>query len=88
MTEKEDFKTKGFQDQIKLLKENKDLQGTITRNEISDLERSIRLIKWGKQKRDEGELEWLGNILVIDFSNMDKSEIKNLIKLRHIKKLK
>ena len=88
MMEKEDFKTEAFQNQIKILKSNKELTGTVTRNEIRDLERSIRLIKWGKQKRNDEELEWLGNILVVDFSNMDKFEIKNLIKLRHINKLK
>ena len=45
-------------------------------------------IKLTKQERGSEELNWLSNILVMDFNNMDKSEIKDLIKLRHIKKLK
>lgn len=48
----------------------------------------FKLINNFLKKRDEEELDWLGNILVMDFSNMDKSEIKDLIKLRHIEKLK
>lgn len=53
-----DFKIEGFEKQIEILKENKE-NGTITRNEIADLQRSISLIKYGievGQKSKEEEI--------------------------------
>lgn len=61
--------------------------GFLKKNAFEE-ERFEKAIKLTIQKRDEEELEWLGDMLMIDWSNMDKSDIKNLIKLRHIKKLK
>ncbi len=53
----EDFKIEGFKRQIELIKENKELDGNITRPEIADLERSIRLIEWGRQQATKEILE-------------------------------
>ena len=61
--------------------------GFLKKNAFEE-ERFEKAIKLTIQKMEEGELEWLGDILVADFSNMDKSDIKHLIKLRHIEKLK
>lgn len=60
--EEKDWKIGVFQEQINILKENKELQGTITRNEDEDLKRSIKLIEWGMKQKD-ADIEKLKGML-------------------------
>ncbi len=60
--EEKDWKIGVFQEQINILKENKELQGTITRNEVEDLKRSIKLIEWGMKQKD-ADIEKLKGML-------------------------
>ncbi|KKK50070.1 hypothetical protein LCGC14_3128680 [marine sediment metagenome] len=60
--EEKDWKIGVFQEQINILKENKELQGTITGNEVEDLKRSIKLIEWGMKQKD-ADIEKLKGML-------------------------
>ena len=62
MTEINDFKIEGFEKQIEILKENKELDGTITRKEIADLQRSISLIKYGIEAGQNSKKEEKNNL--------------------------
>ena len=82
----EDFKIEGFKRQIELIKENKELDGNITRPEIADLERSIRLIEWGKQQATKEIL-----VLIDKWEQehyMELTEIDRYINKEDIRELK
>ena len=79
-----DFKTKAFQENIEILK-GMDKKGTITRNEIVDCERSIRLIQFGKDEMRREVLNKINNLWTfigedVSYKNLTISK-KQLIKL-------
>ena len=56
------FRIEGFEKQIKLLEEEKELRGTITRDEIQDCKRSIRLLKAGAKDERKKLVEEINKI--------------------------
>lgn len=81
----ENWKIETMKNQINLLKENKKLDGTITRNEIHDLERSIKLIEYGQDEARKEFEEIINSFQGKEYTDIEiwkdiKEELKKQLK--------